>query len=85
MDAAAKFLDNRLEDQIEAIAVAIVEEDRIAGVAAEGDMIESGRIMNAKSTGHAGIIATNVRKSNLTPLVASYEYMVHHSSDCYKN
>lgn len=69
VDTTAEFLDNILEDQIEAIAVAIVKEDRIASVAAESDMIESGRIMNTEFTGHAGIIAINVRKSNLTPLV----------------
>lgn len=67
MNTAMEFLDSMLEDQIEAITVAIVEEDRIASVAAEDDVIESGRVMDAKSTGHAGIIATNVRKSNLTP------------------
>lgn len=56
-----------LEDQIKTIAVTVVEEDRIVGVAAEDDMIKSGRIMDAKSTDHGGIIAANVRKSNLTP------------------
>jgi hypothetical protein len=67
VDTTAVFFDNILKDQIEAIAIAIVKEDRITGIAAEDDMIESGRIMDAEFTGHARIIAINVRKSNLTP------------------
>ena len=67
MDTATKHLDGILKDQIEAITVAVVEEDRIAGVAAEDDVIESGRIMDAEFTGHAGSMPANVRKSNPTP------------------
>jgi hypothetical protein len=67
MDSAAELLDGVLEDQVEAIPVAIVEEDRVAGVAAEDDVVDGAGIMDAGFTGHAGRIAANVRKSNLTP------------------
>jgi hypothetical protein len=62
--AEAELLDGILEDQVEAIPVVGVEEDRITGVAAEDNVVDSTGIMDAGFTGHGRSIAANVRKSD---------------------
>ena len=56
-----------LKDQIQAIPVAVVKEDRLAGVAVKDDMVDGIGKMNAGFTDHGGRRATNIRKSILTP------------------
>jgi hypothetical protein len=66
VDAATETLHSILKKQVESVPVPFIEENRISGIAAKDNMVDSAGIMNAGFTRHAGIIATNIRKLSLT-------------------
>jgi hypothetical protein len=67
VDAATELLHSILKKQVEAVPVTFIEENRISGIAAKDNMVDGAGIMKTGFTGHAGIMAINVRKSSLTP------------------
>jgi hypothetical protein len=69
VDAAVERLHRPLQKEVETGAVAISEEYRLAGVAAQDDVVNGAGIMDAGFAWNGGRVATNVRKSSLTPEV----------------
>lgn len=56
-----------LENEVKAVPVTVVEENRISGIAAENDVVVAAGIMDARFSCHALNIPSNARKSSLTP------------------
>jgi hypothetical protein len=56
VQAAREPLGPFLKSQAEASAVSVIEEDRLTGVAAEGDMIESPGIVESWLSRHGAIL-----------------------------
>lgn len=66
MDAAVELFSDALEDQVQTVPVVISEENRLAGVAAKDDMIDSAGIMDAGFAWHGAMLHKNSNMSSLT-------------------
>jgi hypothetical protein len=60
MNPAAELFDYVLEEEVQAVSVAIVEEDRIAGIATENDMVYGAWIVDAGFASHCGTILEKI-------------------------
>jgi hypothetical protein len=69
VDAAVERLHRSLQKGVETGAVAISEEYRLAGVAAQDDVINGAGLMDAGFAWHGERGVANIRKSSLTPEV----------------
>jgi hypothetical protein len=67
MGAAIEFFHNRLQKEIQPVAVALVEKYRKSGVTAKNYMVDCTGIMYARFTRHERMVLKNSKKSSLTP------------------
>lgn len=70
VDTAAERFNRSLQKQVKTGAVAVIEEDGLACVAAQDNVVNSSGIMDAGFACHAGTVTANNRKSSLTPNIS---------------